>query len=325
MSLISVIIPVYNVEKYLDQCVNSVLDQEFKDIEVILVDDGSTDNSPLICDTFMKKDDRVKVIHKKNGGLSDARNYGIRIATGDFLMFLDSDDYWENNSSLFSITDVLLKRNDIDVLVFGSKLLYEGQNKLIEDATLYDNKLNTMKNEDALKYLVSNDLLVGSACTKTIKNSFLKNHSLYFQKGIKSEDVEWIIRVANCLPKYYFMNEKFYIYRKGRQGSITSNIDFNHLEGYRKFLKMNQQLDFENKEIKYILTSYISYQYTILCGLTARLKDKRKYELINKLKEMDDLLDFDLHPKVQKVKKVYKVSGFYLTVYVLGLYLKLRK
>ena len=90
---ISIIIPVYKVEKYLDKCVESVVNQTYKNLEIILVDDGSPDNCPKMCDEWAEKDKRIKVIHKENGGLSDARNFGIEKATGDYLMFLDSDDY----------------------------------------------------------------------------------------------------------------------------------------------------------------------------------------------------------------------------------------
>ena len=90
---ISVIIPVYNVEKYLDKCIMSVINQSYKNLEIIIVDDGSTDNSRVLCDKYAKIDNRIKVFHKKNGGLSDARNFGLKHATGEFIAFLDSDDW----------------------------------------------------------------------------------------------------------------------------------------------------------------------------------------------------------------------------------------
>lgn len=98
MDLVSIIVPVYNVEKYIHQCVDSIINQTYKNIEIILVDDGSPDNCGKICDEYAQKDNRVKVIHKENGGLSDARNYGIDVATGDWLMFVDSDDWLHNHT-----------------------------------------------------------------------------------------------------------------------------------------------------------------------------------------------------------------------------------
>ena len=97
MGKVSIIVPIYNVEKYLSKCIESILSQTYKNIEIILVDDGSPDNSPQICDEYAKKDDRIIVIHKANGGVSSARNAGIDIATGKYIGFVDPDDYIENN------------------------------------------------------------------------------------------------------------------------------------------------------------------------------------------------------------------------------------
>ena len=98
MPKVSVIVPVYNAEKYLSECVDSILAQTLRDIEVLLVDDGSTDGSPVLCDNYAKKDPRIKVIHKANGGVSSARNMGLSIASGDYFAFVDSDDIIDKNS-----------------------------------------------------------------------------------------------------------------------------------------------------------------------------------------------------------------------------------
>ena len=104
----SVIIPIYKVEQYLRQCVDSVLAQTYTDVEIILVDDGSPDSCPAICDEYAKKDSRIKVIHKPNGGLSDARNAGLDMAQGEYVLFLDSDDWWDDKDALRK-TDASLK------------------------------------------------------------------------------------------------------------------------------------------------------------------------------------------------------------------------
>ena len=92
-TLISIIVPVYKVEEFLDRCVNSLVNQTYRNLEIILVDDGSPDNCPILCDNWAKKDDRIKVLHKVNGGLSDARNHGLETATGEYILYVDSDDY----------------------------------------------------------------------------------------------------------------------------------------------------------------------------------------------------------------------------------------
>ena len=124
-SKISVIIPVYNVEEYLDKCVTSVLNQTYKNLEIILVDDGSPDNCPKMCDEWAKKDKRIKVVHKKNGGLSDARNSGIEVCTGEYIGFVDSDDYIDKQ-----MYKELLKRiesTNSDMVMCGINCVNDGK------------------------------------------------------------------------------------------------------------------------------------------------------------------------------------------------------
>ena len=104
----SIIVPVYKVEKYLERCINSILSQTYRNFELILVDDGSTDNCPRICDEYVKSNNRINVIHKKNGGLSSARNAGIDRSTGEYIIFVDSDDYWNSNHALQKIVEALV-------------------------------------------------------------------------------------------------------------------------------------------------------------------------------------------------------------------------
>lgn len=116
--LISIIVPVYNVESFISECINSVLIQSYKNFELILVNDGSTDNSPAICEQYASKDKRIKVIHKANGGLSDARNWGLKSSSGEYVVFLDSDDYWNDGNALFSLYSLLNKYSNVDVVFF---------------------------------------------------------------------------------------------------------------------------------------------------------------------------------------------------------------
>ena len=121
--LITVVVPIYKVEKYLEKCIDSIIKQTYENLEIILVDDGSPDKCPQICDEYAKKDSRIKVIHKKNGGLSDARNAGIDIAKGEYITFVDSDDYIEKD-----YVEVLydsIKENDSDMAIGSHKVIYE--------------------------------------------------------------------------------------------------------------------------------------------------------------------------------------------------------
>ena len=123
MDLISVIIPVYNVEKYLDRCVESVVNQTYKNLEIILIDDGSTDNCLAKCDEWARKDSRIKVIHKKNGGLSDARNAGLKIAQGKYIGFVDSDDWIR--CDMYQMLYERLQIDDSDIAACGVEMIWE--------------------------------------------------------------------------------------------------------------------------------------------------------------------------------------------------------
>ena len=140
----SVIIPIYNVEPYLRECVDHVLAQSFRDLEVILVDDGSPDGCGDICDAYAQADPRVRVIHKPNGGLSDARNAGLRIAVGAYILFLDSDDYWEDLSALERCHRELTAADcAADLLIFQAKLFYP-DGTVIPDNWDYPADFNSM-------------------------------------------------------------------------------------------------------------------------------------------------------------------------------------
>ena len=125
---ISFVVPVYKVEKYLDECVESILTQTYKNFEIILVDDGSPDSCPAMCDAWAVKDNRVKVLHKINGGLSDARNAGVRIATGDYVIFVDSDDFWINKDCLQKLMEVVKNNCDCDFINFNCSYYYTDTN-----------------------------------------------------------------------------------------------------------------------------------------------------------------------------------------------------
>ena len=120
---ISVIIPVYNTEKYLKECVESVLAQTYHNLEILLINDGATDSSPQICESYAKQDARIKLIHKENGGLSDTRNTGIKQCSGDYVLFLDSDDYWDDPKMVEKLADQM-QQYPVDILNFRYKKIY---------------------------------------------------------------------------------------------------------------------------------------------------------------------------------------------------------
>lgn len=326
MTYFSVIVPVYNVENYLKECINSVLVQSFKDYELILVDDGSTDNSGIICDEYENKYENVYALHKNNGGASEARNYGIKKSNGTYLLFLDSDDYWDDYNALQKIYEVIHRtKENVDVVLFQAKLLYPN-GKLLPDNGKFDNDFNKMNPQEELLYLSENGLLIGSACSKVVNRKFIIDNKLFFKVGIKHEDIEWLLRLANCLPKYVYSNQFFYIYRKGRIGSVTSNVNYEFLMQFANILEDFFDFTFCNEIVKTCMLGYVSYEYCILLAQSNFIQDSYEKRKINKkLKGMRDILKYDIHPNVKKINKVMKIIGFNMTKCLLGKYLKYRK
>lgn len=321
----SVIIPVYNVEKYLHQCVDSVLEQTYENYEVILVDDGSPDNCPAICDEYQKKDGRVKVIHKENGGLSEARNFGINLSEGTYLLFLDSDDYWDDCRALEKLYCILKTATvKTDIVIFQAKLLYPG-GSLRPDEGVFSEKFNFMEPEESLRYLSENGLLIGSACSKVVRREFLLDNKLFFKVGVKSEDIDWILRTANCLPKYLYSHQFFYIYRKGRCDSITSNVDSRYLMAFADMLEEFVGYDYSSEVAKECLLGYVAYEFSILMAKTANLQNSAERKILrHRIRELKGVLAYDIHPKVKKIGLVKNILGFNGTMFILGLYLKYR-
>lgn len=321
----SVIIPVYNVEQYLNECVDSVLCQSFTDFEVILVDDGSPDSSGAICDEYVRRDRRVKCVHKRNGGLSDARNTGIRMAAGTYLLFLDSDDYWDDPDALRKLREDLMSEDPAaDIGIFQAKLLYP-DGSMQPDRGVFCDCFNQMTPGKSLRYLSENGLLVGSACSKAVRRSFLLEHQLFFKVGIKSEDIDWILRVADKLPKYIYSDQFFYIYRKGRETSITSNVDLPYLTSFADMLEEFSLRSWGTETARECLLGYVAYEFSILMAKAVNLPaSPGRSDLISRICKMKSILDHDIHPKVRRVNLARRFLGFRGTMYLLGFYLKYR-
>lgn len=159
---ISFIIPVYKVERYLKQSVGSITGQTYRDIEVILVDDGSPDSCPQMCDDFAATDNRIRVIHKANGGLSDARNVGLNAATGDYVIFIDSDDFWLHNDDLQKLVRVAETNPQVDFIGFNCSYYFQDKDSFTK-WTLYDNRLaHPTEKDEALRLLTSTSSFVMS-------------------------------------------------------------------------------------------------------------------------------------------------------------------
>lgn len=321
--LFSIIIPVYNVEKYLHQCIDSVLAQDFDDFELILVDDGSPDRCPQICDKYAAKDNRVVVIHKPNGGSSDARNAGILRAKGTYLCFIDSDDYWDASTALAQIAEKA-QREKSDIISWGVRCLCNGEVSAGKPRDFSDYKDLTAS--DTLYKLVEEGKLHISACLMAVRRSFILSNELFFQKGIKSEDTEWSLRMFVLEPSWDFLDQSFYVYRIGREDSNTSTVDYRHLNTYCQIIEDSiERTKRCSARTRQALLSYIMYHVLICNALISRtrLEKKQRADLHKKLKPIckEYLLKNRLNKKVKLGGMVYRFLGYAGMTKILGFYL----
>lgn len=321
----SIIVPIYKVEKYLEICVDSIIGQSFCEFELILVDDGSPDTCGEICDKYSSSDTRVRVIHKENGGLSSARNAGLDIATGKYVIFIDSDDFWDDVNALEHI-HINLTETDADVLVFPAKRYYESEDKYtyiitsdVDRTKITDKDVNT-----SIHYMIENNIYRAAAWNKVVKKSIIDNYSMRFKSGYLSEDMDWCGDLLLYAQRFDFYDNPFYVYRQQRNGSITAGKAVKLIsdklymceKGYRQALKL------QDGDKTALLASYYAYEYSVLLGVSSGVKNK---ELLSKVKNLQILLNYDISRKVKKVKKLKKYIGYSLTRKVLCFFVKIKK
>lgn len=262
MPKVSVIVPIYNVEKYLEKCINSLLSQTLEDIQIILVNDGSKDNSGNIAREYEKNNkNRIIYVEKENGGLSDARNYGLKYATGDFIAFLDSDDYIEKNA-YEEMYDKAIEENADYV---ECDFIWEFPNKIRVDKQYpYKNK----------KEMLSFVRVV--AWNKLIKSQLITDNNLEFPKGLRYEDVEFTYKLIPFVNKFAYVDKPFihYVQREGSianvQNERTAEI-FTVLDNVIEFYKKNNIYEEYRDELEY------NYARYLLCSSLKRMckiKDK---------------------------------------------------
>lgn len=224
MHKISIIIPVYNVEQYLPQCLNSVINQAYQNLEIILVNDGSTDSCPQICDEYAVKDDRIKVIHKKNGGLSDARNAGLQMATGDFISFVDSDDLLSCHFYLSLLKIAVANNADISECGFCKF----GENEKITLDKKYDDKPpEVFETEEALKLIMEGPLSV-VVWNKIYRKEVIAQTRFPINKI--NEDEYWTYKVFANSKKIVKTQEELYFYRQQAASIMGQNYSLKRLD-----------------------------------------------------------------------------------------------
>lgn len=258
--LVSIIVPIYKVEEYLNRCIDSIVKQTYKNIEIILVDDGSPDRCPQICDEWALRDKRIRVIHKENGGLSSARNAGIRKAQGDYILFVDSDDYIDR----FACEKLLGYADGVDLVVAEATIYENGK-------TIHRVRTNLMENyvytgiECATKAIKAGEWFA-AACYNMYKRQFILDNNLFFVEGILHEDIDYLPKLFLAAKTVKYMKYEFYMYVI-RSTSICGTKSEKHLKDlfdtYARWAKLNGTIS--NKKLRKTYAGALSKFYMATC------------------------------------------------------------
>ena len=282
-ALISIIIPVYKVEKYLEKCIQSLINQTYENLQIILVDDGSPDNCGKICDEYAKKDHRIEVIHKSNGGLSDARNKGLEIAKGEYIGFVDSDDYIE--ADMYEVLYNLLKQYNADVSICNFYTVSQGK-IAIKNA---ENGIKEYNRIEILKEVLLDNNIQSYAWNKLYKKELFDE--IKYPVGKKYEDIGTTFYLLEKCNKVVVTGKSEYYYIN-RQDSIVNNVTESTITDYIELIM--QRYDYIEKNIKELSSYNKDYLKRILKTAEKDIKSlnevgdytKKKYEeLYNKVQK----------------------------------------
>ncbi|MBR6689441.1 MAG: glycosyltransferase family 2 protein [Clostridia bacterium] len=270
--LVTIIVPVYNVEKYIEQCLNSLITQTYKNLEIIVVNDGSPDNSETIIKELMKTDDRIKLISQKNAGVSMARNNAINNATGEYIIFVDADDYLAKDYVEYMLE--LINQDDCQFACTIKNYWANGEKQTQKIVN------SVYSSEETVGLLLSPDVMVG--CTNKIyRRSFLSANNLLFRSDLYyGEGLNYIIRAAIAATKVGIGNKKVYYYRKNNLSSATTKYSFDKYSNGEKSLQMIGKMI--NRDNDYVQAMYELHLSTFYLGALTKLIENGK---VNEHKE----------------------------------------
>lgn len=256
--LISIVIPVYNVEKYIEECLDSIINQTYDNIEIILIDDGSTDNSGNLCDEYARKDKRIKVVHKKNAGASDARNKGIALSTGKYIAFVDADDLIHKN--YIRILLEIIREKLADIAVGGYSLFQdkkECQDKLFDKNYLSETEILSDKHLYDDSFIKNETMILTVPWGKLFKKELWEG--IEYPVGKINEDTFTSYKVMENAKRVAFLKEPIYYWRNNPDSVTRSKFSLKYLHGLEAFQEQLEYFKYKKKQ-RYIEIVYDAYR-----------------------------------------------------------------
>ncbi len=299
---VSVIVPVYNVEEYIEKCLESLVNQTLKDIEIIIVDDGSPDNSYKIISKYLKKYKNILYLKKENGGLSSARNYGLKYAKSDYIFFLDSDDFLKPNSLELLYNKAIEKK--FDLTVSKTNFIFPEKEQIVDAGINHD----LLTKEDIKKNMI---YLFPAACGKLYKRSVIKN--LKFKEGIWFEDVEFNFRLYPLLNTIAYLDQDTVQYIQ-RENAITKTFNkrlFNYIDNFNGLVEYYKKNNYYFKYYEELEYSYVRYLYATFIKQLSFSHDKKMFSMGLEEALLNVKKQFPNYKKNTYLKK-FTFKNFYL-------------
>lgn len=317
---LSIIVPVYNTEEYLKECLDSVTPQLTDDMEVILVNDGSTDGSQKICEEYQEKYSQVRLINQQNQGSSVARNTGIHEAVGDYLLFLDSDDFIATSV----LRDLIQFANNQDIIFLDAVKYYreDWQEPLAEG---YQNTcINCKSPKEVLAFLADLPKFPGAPWNKLVNRNFVVKNNLYFSEGIVAEDIDWVLSVLKEAEIFgYYSKKNYYFYRQNRKFSVTHNIGVKHVNSLLYILdKWVNKI--KNHEYANFYYKFLAYEYIITLLSFSYLSKEEQKNFKDQLLQYSFLLQYRDDVKYRLAAMSIKLFGVSICSYLLRKYQNIR-
>ena len=292
--VISIIVPVYNMEKYLERCMSSILNQTYRHLQIILVDDGSTDASPQMCDAYSKKDARVQVVHKENGGLSDARNAGLQLATGTYIGFVDSDDWIELD--MYEKMYAACVSQDADIAVCRYASVYKERIQKTES-----DRIVVLSREELLEKYIADDadcVIYNSVWSKLFRRELVEG--ILFPVGHNSEDIMYTTKSFCKVKRAVYLDQCLYNYVQSRGNSImNSNREERMFQDEIPFWR--EHVAYIREHVSDVLGAYAEFYFyrRLLSYFTELAKEKETEKIAQRITDV-------MYAEKKVIRRVYR-------------------